>query len=151
MRFTAIGNPMPSEPSLPTLAKSSMGGITAPQYPPFKFTDDSIIRVVVRIHKTGVQTSKKPRYGSRVLQNVRNTILGRHPESKDVKIVGMPRKDYFKYFARDVNNVYIGTEPERFWTEKELDAEFGRYTDNHLSRWTMSLEEGRVCMVEAEA
>jgi hypothetical protein len=43
------------------------------------------------------------------------------------KTVWMPRRDYKKYFARDKDGNYIGTEPQREWTEEELEDEFGQY------------------------
>lgn len=39
----------------------------------------------------------------------------------------MPRREYKKYFAKDKEGRYIGTEPQRQWTEEELDDEFGQY------------------------
>jgi hypothetical protein len=43
------------------------------------------------------------------------------------KTVWMPRRDYKKYFAKDKDGNYIGTEPRREWTEEELEDEFGQY------------------------
>ena len=39
----------------------------------------------------------------------------------------MPRRDYLKYFAKDYDGSYIGTEPQRTWTEEELEETFGMY------------------------
>ena len=44
----------------------------------------------------------------------------------------MPRKDYKKHFARDKDGKYIGTEPEREWSEEDLQREFGQYQDMAL-------------------
>ena len=44
-----------------------------------------------------------------------------------VKVVFMPRREYKKYFARGLKGEYIGTEPERRWTEQELNEAFGMY------------------------
>lgn len=42
----------------------------------------------------------------------------------------MPRKDYKRYFARDRDGKYVGTEqPEREWTVEELEEAFGRFQD----------------------
>jgi hypothetical protein len=38
----------------------------------------------------------------------------------------MPRGEYLKYFAR-ADGVYSGTEPERQWTEEELEEKYGKY------------------------
>lgn len=43
------------------------------------------------------------------------------------KVVFMPRREYKKYFAKDKEGQYIGTEPQREWTEEELEDEFGQY------------------------
>jgi hypothetical protein len=44
-----------------------------------------------------------------------------------IKVVFMPRRDYLKYFAKDYDGSYIGTEPQRQWTEEELEANFSKY------------------------
>ncbi len=44
----------------------------------------------------------------------------------------MPRKDYKRYFARDKDGNYAGTEPEREWSEAELQAEFTQYQEMPL-------------------
>ncbi len=43
------------------------------------------------------------------------------------KVVFMPRRDYLRFFARNRDNVYVGTEPERVWTEEELEERWGRF------------------------
>lgn len=40
----------------------------------------------------------------------------------------MPRGEYLKYFAKDHNAQYIGTEPEQEWTEAILEERYGKYT-----------------------
>lgn len=44
----------------------------------------------------------------------------------------MPRRDYKKYFARDKDGNYAGTEPEREWTEADLDRDFAMYQEMRL-------------------
>jgi hypothetical protein len=39
----------------------------------------------------------------------------------------MPRRDYLKYFAKDENGNYIGSEPYRRWTEEGLEEQFAKY------------------------
>jgi len=46
--------------------------------------------------------------------------------------IKMPRRDYKRYFARDRNGNYAGTEPEREWSQEQLDAAFGEYQDMPL-------------------
>ena len=43
------------------------------------------------------------------------------------KAVKMPRGEYKKYFARDKEGNYAGTEEERQWDEGELERMFGEY------------------------
>jgi hypothetical protein len=40
------------------------------------------------------------------------------------KVVYMPRREYMKFFARDLKGEYVGTEPFRRWSEGELDEVF---------------------------
>jgi hypothetical protein len=43
------------------------------------------------------------------------------------KIVLMPQLKYSKDFARDKAGNYVGAEPEREWTEAELDEKYWKY------------------------
>ena len=45
------------------------------------------------------------------------------------KAVKMPRRDYKRYFRRDKDGGYAGTEPERDWDEDDISKEFGIYQD----------------------
>jgi len=47
-RFSAIGGPMPAYKEPSAWEKSCPYGIQAPYFPPVRFTDDSIITVMVR-------------------------------------------------------------------------------------------------------
>jgi len=49
----------------------------------------------------------------------------------------MPRSEYAKYFVRDAQGRYIGTEEEREWSEEELDRSFGRYWEWERVRWVL--------------
>ena len=44
----------------------------------------------------------------------------------------MPRKDYKKYFARDREGNYAGSEPEQEWTDAELQSRFGKFQEMPL-------------------
>ena len=44
----------------------------------------------------------------------------------------MPRKDYKKYFARGRDGNYAGTEPEREWSDEDLQRMFGQFQDMAL-------------------
>jgi len=124
LRFTATGGPMPVfKPS--ALANISAALYTAPQHLPQRYTDESIIPVIVRIKplKTGTQSASPP-------TSRRKSFLGKFKSEKDgsaVKVVYMPRGEYLKYFARDNNANYTGTEPEHDWTEAELDGKYAKY------------------------
>lgn len=45
------------------------------------------------------------------------------------KAIKMPRGDYRRYFQRDKDGNYAGTEPERQWDEADLMKEFEAYQD----------------------
>jgi hypothetical protein len=60
----------------------------------------------------------------------------------------MTRLEYLKYFAYDKNGCYIGREPQRSWTKKELELDFGQYQDAHPRKWVRNQVGGRVFMVE---
>jgi hypothetical protein len=47
----------------------------------------------------------------------------------NVRVFFMPRGEYLKFFAR-ADGVYSGTEPERQWTEKELEEKYGKYKNS---------------------
>jgi hypothetical protein len=54
--------------------------------------------------------------------------LNENGERKGItKIVYMPRRDYLKYFAKDEDGAYIGSEPYKKRTEEELKEEFAKY------------------------
>ena len=61
----------------------------------------------------------------------------------------MPRGYYLKYFARDKNDEYIGTEPEREWSETELEERFGKFREFEMPRWVKLRScEGNVYLAE---
>jgi hypothetical protein len=60
----------------------------------------------------------------------------------------MPRREYLKYFAHDDYGNYIGSEVQRSWSKKELDAEFVAYQHTLPPRWMICEEDGKVFMAE---
>ena len=54
------------------------------------------------------------------------------PDADRYTALKMPRKDYKAYFARDRSGDYAGTEPEREWTQEQLDERFGEFQDMPL-------------------
>jgi hypothetical protein len=51
---------------------------------------------------------------------------GNEKEGK-LRVIYMPRREYLKYFAKDDDGNYVGTEPQRSWTDEELDEMFAQY------------------------
>ncbi|PVH77406.1 hypothetical protein DL98DRAFT_517376 [Cadophora sp. DSE1049] len=144
--FTATGQPMSTyKPS--AWANACLWGEQAPNHPPFKFTDQSLIPVIVRVARSekDMSTSRPPRRTSRLSSLIEGFQTSR-AKSSNIKVVRMPRADYLKYFARDKNNFYVGSEPERMWTAEELDEEFGMYQDLPPPLWSMVESDGRVFM-----
>jgi hypothetical protein len=54
------------------------------------------------------------------------------PDPDRYTAIKMPRKDYKRYFARDRQGNYAGTEPEREWSQEQLDEAFGEFQDMPL-------------------
>lgn len=99
---------------------------------------DSIIAVIV----TDVEPSKGSGESTYVVINSYTLMQTDEPSKKQsflsklkpgskvpstTKSVWMPRSEYKKFFAKDKQGNYIGTEPPRTWSEDELDDEFGQY------------------------
>ncbi|KAM3085498.1 hypothetical protein ACMFMG_002571 [Clarireedia jacksonii] len=143
-----------NEPLLPSHHRSTLSNhpfaphtysqhmYAAPQFCNTRLTDDSIIPAIVidvipkdvEHHETS--DDDKNHHGRRT-SLLRRVI---HKEKKDkeksvehdgprriTKVVYMPRRDYYKWFARGQGGEYIGTEPHKRWTEEELETTFGRY------------------------
>jgi len=130
-RFTATGRPMPA---FKANALQSMGGDlhSMPQLLPKRYTDDSIIpAIVVDIipsRKTTEEDEKKKGRRASFLKKLKGDVSPKKDETKGLtKVVYMPRRDYLKWFARDQDGVYIGTEAHRKWDEDELEDAFKQY------------------------
>ncbi|KAF4635419.1 hypothetical protein G7Y89_g2658 [Cudoniella acicularis] len=128
LHFTATGRPMPR---FKQSALQSLSGdmFSMPQLLPKRYTDDSIIPAIV----TNVIPSGPPK-----VEEAKKGLMGKlkgKKKNKDkdgkglVKVVYMPRREYLKYFARGLKGEYTGTEPERRWSEEELEREFKRSRD----------------------
>jgi hypothetical protein len=127
MRFTATGRPAPVFKASPL---SYLGGdrYSVPQLLPKRYTDDSIIPAIVtnvipRAKAEGEGEKKKGRF----LSKFKGGEKKKDEEKGIVKVVYMPRREYLKYFARDLKGDYIGSEPYRRWTEEELVETFKQY------------------------
>ncbi|OBT97513.1 hypothetical protein VE01_04576 [Pseudogymnoascus verrucosus] len=93
----------------------------APQLLQEKYTDESIIVAII----TNVVPAQKP-----TVVEGKKSFMGKFKKDKEpstTKAVRMPRREYKKFFAKDKDGKYIGTEPQREWTQEELEDEFGQY------------------------
>lgn len=68
--------------------------------------------------------------------------LGSNKDNRPMKVVRMPRREYLKYFAKDDQYNYIGTESQREWTAAELEEKFGQYQDMPPAAWTVHVPSG---------
>jgi hypothetical protein len=87
------------------------------------------VTVVVPSEKTAAAKAKKKGGFLSTLKGKKESEgLNENGERKGItKIVYMPRRDYLKYFAKDENGAYIGSELYKKWTEEELEEEFAKY------------------------
>jgi len=136
-RFTATGRPMPAYK--PSAWANMSGGFVAnaPQHMPHKFTDDSIMPVPVMLKAVDGAPQKRTSSFVNALKG-----LGTSKDDRPMKVVRMPRREYLRYFARDSNHQYIGTEPEREWTAEELQEKFGQYQDLPPADWEVHVPSG---------
>ena len=170
-RLPPLDNHPRQNTPFPTLANSAFGGLTAPILPPMRFTDDTLMHVVVKVRNESERTKRQSSVDqaswtlhehlltlyiyrqskfSYKLRSFKSRVLGRGKfiSCSDVRVVRMPRKEYLKYFARDRNNVYIGTEREMIWTDEELELRFAKYRGAERPKWIVGRDAGRVYMVE---
>jgi hypothetical protein len=124
-RFTATGRPMPS------YQHSNLGGsmYLAPQLLPQRYTDESIIPVIVvgvlpTPSTTPAVETPPPSRRKSFLSKLKPCYSS---SNSSTKVVYMPRGEYLKHFARDRQGAYVGSEPEQKWTVGELEERFGRY------------------------
>lgn len=100
--------------------------------------EDEVIIVTVRVSNSfrklsigeggdGIELPERPRQRS-FLRRMSTRWHGPIDEVK-YKAIKMLRRDYKKWFARDRDGNYVGSEPERQWDEQDLASEFGRYQD----------------------
>ncbi|KAL5354292.1 hypothetical protein ACLOAV_000380 [Pseudogymnoascus australis] len=142
-RFTATGRPMPIYNNS-AWSSACVFGPTAPHFLPFKFTDDSIIPVVVRVCEESFKAGKEgtPRKSRRSLRD-----RFRFKKAK-VVVAMMPRREYLRHFAHDEEGRYVGTEKEESWSEGDLEEEFGQYRLVEPRQWVVRNSGGRAYMEE---
>lgn len=129
--FTATGR---RAPKFKASGLQNLGGdgYTLPQLLPKRYTDDSIIPAIVTdvvpSEKTIQEEAGKKKGLLGRFKGKKEEVVGGNGERKGVtKVVYMPRREYLKFFAKDENGQYIGSEPQKKWTEEELEAEFAKY------------------------
>ncbi|KAN0110238.1 hypothetical protein V8E51_006625 [Hyaloscypha variabilis] len=137
IHFTATGRPVPQFKGS-ALASWGTHMYTAPQLLPKRYTDDSIIPAIITDvipaeNKNKVGEGEKKKKG--LLGKLKGAKKEEAKSEKGVlKVVFMPRREYQKFFARDLKGNYIGSEPFRRWTEEELQELYGRYKPAKLER-----------------
>lgn len=107
--------------------------------------------MIVRVARSDndMVASRPTRRTSKLSSLVRG-LRSSNPKNSNIKVVRVPRSEYRKHFARDKNNIYVGTEPERMWTIEELDEEFGMYQDLPPPLWSMVESDGRIFMEDVD-
>lgn len=75
--------------------------------------------------ETGSELPSRPR--PRSFLRRWSTRLSSPQDQNTYTALKMPRRDYKKWFVRDREGNYAGSEPEREWTRDDLDEEFGKY------------------------
>ncbi|CAO1602104.1 hypothetical protein XANCAGTX0491_005735 [Xanthoria calcicola] len=141
-RFTATGRPKEvinknEEPRKPSYNPSALGNLPsafthqAPQFLPQQFTDDSVLLIPIpvsalrvatpppstsRKKTTEEETTPQPqqrRLSSSSSSKLMNRLRGEKKKKKEeFKMVEMTRGEYLRYWAKDEEGRYIGTEPE---------------------------------------
>ncbi|KAI9753452.1 MAG: hypothetical protein M1835_000991 [Candelina submexicana] len=122
-RFTATGRPMPNyNPS--ALASGFYGpfGGEAVQHLPSKFTDDSIIHVPIPVDESSTSEIQQKERKQSWVRKIGDGIRGKKTGQGKFRMVKMTRGEYLKYWAKDEEGRYIGTEPEglgrELWRDK---------------------------------
>jgi hypothetical protein len=117
-----------------------------PQLLPQKYTDDSVIPAIIcnvipgssppssslPLPSSSPSSSPSSTPSSEKKKGIFNKLRRKSDdsgkESKGLtKVVYMPRREYMKYFARDLKGEYVGTEPFRRWSEGELSERFREF------------------------
>lgn len=101
-------------------------------------TDEEIIIATVRVtnsfRRASIEgceelPSRPPR---RSFMRRMSSRMSGSPDPDRYTAIKMPRGDYKRYFARDKNGNYAGTEPEREWSDLDLKERFGEFQDMPL-------------------
>ncbi|EPE36351.1 hypothetical protein GLAREA_05689 [Glarea lozoyensis ATCC 20868] len=138
--FTATGRPMPRFTPAPFMSMAT-DMYSLPQLLPVRYTDDSVIPAIVVGVVPGSSPSSTDPSSANPIEPSSTEPPASPPRKKSIfdkfkrkasvdtekgitKVVYMPRREYMKFFARDLKGEYVGTEPYRRWSEGELDEVF---------------------------
>lgn len=118
--------------------------------------DDEIIIATVRVTDTFRRASMEEnselpaRPPKRSFLRRVSTRVSSPTDSYRYMAMKMPRRDYKRYFMRDKDGGYAGSEPEKAWTEADLQREFGQYQDLPLRSIPGGQEFGEGVMKTSE-
>jgi hypothetical protein len=104
-----------------------------PRFEPEQITDEAIVPVIITdvIPDPEAQAKKPVGKGEKLMQKLNLPQIGHKPPKGDgsliTKVVFMPEGDRKKWFAKDKDKNYVGSEPHRQWTETELEERWGKY------------------------
>lgn len=121
-------------------AFGAAGAVIFERSPDHVPSDDDIIIVTVRLRNSFRKLSadgaddlpsRPPRRSFLRRMSTRVNSSWDHAAEKEerYKAVKMPRGEYKRYFARDREGNYAGTEPEKGWDEEELIERYGPYQE----------------------
>ena len=103
-----------------------------PDWTPKNITDDTIVPVIINdvIPDPEKQSSEPEGKAEKLLHQLKvGSTSTSKSETNDntviTKVVFMPDGDSKKWYAKDDEGKYVGLEPYRQWSEKELDERWG--------------------------
>jgi hypothetical protein len=106
----------------------------SPNFEPKHITDEAIIPVIITdvIPDPEAQDKKPVGKGEKLMQKLTVPQLGKWKLPKGdgsviTKVMFMPEGDRKKWFAKDKEGNYVGSEPHKQWTETELEERWGKY------------------------
>ncbi|KAI9780801.1 MAG: hypothetical protein M1816_002673 [Peltula sp. TS41687] len=109
-RFTATGRPLTKHHNS-GVANPSTFIPEAPPALPWKFTDSSMISVPIPVLAREDGPTEEENATGGLGSKLKQAIKGKKAAPK-MRVVKMTRAEYLKYWARDEQGNYIGTEPE---------------------------------------
>ncbi|KAK6420687.1 hypothetical protein LTR95_016920 [Oleoguttula sp. CCFEE 5521] len=62
-----------------------------------------------------------------------STRISTPPDATKYKAVKMPRGEYLRHHRHDHEGKYVGTEPQKDWTEEEVEERYAQYQEMRLT------------------